>query len=844
MLDRWRLKDFACGEGLARGAERGEGEDWIPVSAPGDTYVALMAAGRLADPFKGRGEAEAAWVRDREWWWTTTFDGAAPAAGERVELVFDGLDTFAAIYLDGELIGRTDNMFRRYAFDIGARLAGAGSHTLSICFAPTTAAMPDRPVQAWAAFADRVSVSKRNLMRKAQFGWGWDWGPDLPTVGVWAPVRLERRSGPWIGDIHAVTLAVSEARADLRVRLEVEDAAGRDGLRAEVTLSDPDGYQAAEETIAADGVVSLELTVDAPRLWWTADLGDQPLYDLSVRLFDGDTLLDEKTRRVGLRTLTLDTGDDPDEPGTSFFRFVLNGVPIFAKGVCWVPASSFVGEVDDARYRDLIGRAAQANMNMIRVWGGGIYEPDLFYDLCDETGLLVWQDFMFACAHYPEDDAAFVASVRIEAREQVRRLRGHACLALWCGNNENQVLNDFNNRVAGASTRLDGLLYYDEILPELVAELDPATPYRPSSPWGGPSPNSMRAGDVHNWTVWHGVPLVADEDFVGGFDRSPEGVAYSRYAEDDARFVSEFGIQAAPGMATLRRWMAPEDLVLGSEGFLGRVKDAPDKANAMMVNVTGLPATLEDYVDFTMWTQAEGMKFGIEHYRRRKPHCSGALIWQYNDCWPCISWSLIDYDGVAKASHYAVTRAFAPVMASFKPLGGGRYELWVTNDTLAPVRGEAVVALARLAGGADWSERFAFETPANGSVLVWRGDAWDAVDRVLTVRSAEGLFAANRHLLAPIARLLLDPDAAPVATFTQAAPGDLRVELSATAYLTFVRLTSERADLRFSDNYFDLCAGETRVVTVRALAGVSEADVRVEAWNGRAKMAPARAEQA
>ena len=634
--------------------------------------------------------------------------------------MFEGLDTFATIYLDDQMLAQTDNMFRTYTFDIGALLKKSGLHRIAIRFATATDSVAaGQQIPAWSAFTDRISRSRRNLMRKAQFGWGWDWGPDLPTVGIWRPVRLERRAAPSIADVNFTTLAISEGRADARVSINVDDMPNVvTTLRAEISLRDPDGHAVLTRSVSLTGRVDVDLEIPAPRLWWTADLGEPALYTLRIGLFDGDVLIEEKSRRVGIRTLALDMSDDPEEPGAKFFRFVLNGVPIFAKGACWVPASSFVAEIGAERYRDLMHEAAEANMNMIRIWGGGIYEPDIFYDLCDELGLLVWQDFMFACAQYPEDDPAFVENVRREITDQVRRLRGHACIALWCGNNENQAMHDFNARLSGDGAPLPGLLYYDTLIPEIVAELDPRTPYWPGSPFGGPSPNSMRAGDVHNWTVWHGIPPVPDEHPVGGYDRSPEVVAYTRYAEDTARFVSEFGIQSAPAMATLKRWMAPEDLELGSDGFLDRVKDVPEKANAMMLPVTGIPGTLEDYVDFSMWTQFEGLKFGIEHYRRRKPHCSGALIWQHNDCWPCVSWSLIDYDGVRKASYYAAARAFAPVLASFKTLGEGRVELWITNDLLAGVSGDAIVALVTLGGEMQWREQIAFQVSPRTAALV------------------------------------------------------------------------------------------------------------------------------
>lgn len=818
IITDWRVRDCAPGAGEAEGAARGAGEGWIAASAPGDTYRALIAAGRLADPYVARNEAAAAWVRDREWWWHARI-GIAPASGE---LVFDGLDTFADIFLDGQLLGSADNMFRSWRFDLTE--IAPGPHDLAVRFHPTARKTGDRALPTWSVFTDRISRSRRTAMRKAQFQWGWDWAPDLPTVGIWKPVRIEARSGPRICSVNFATLAIENGAARVRIDAELSAPAP-----ASVELRDLSGVAVA--TGALDATGSIELDVADPQLWWTADLGAQPLYTLIVRAAGAP----DYSRQVGIRTIEIDQSPDPDEPGTTFFRFVLNGVPIFAKGACWVPASSFVGAIPDASYRDLLDRAVAANMNMIRVWGGGIYEPDLFYNECDRIGLLVWQDFMFACAPYPDDDDAFVANVRAEVVEQTARLRAHACLAMWCGNNENQAIQFFADAKDGVATPLAGLRYYDELIPAVLAELDPHTPYWPSSPWGGPSPNSMRGGDVHNWTVWHGIPLVPDRDAEGDYETAPDGVAFTRYAEDMARFVSEFGLQGAPDIGTLKRWMAADDRTLGSAGFIERIKDEADKATAMMRPVTGAPASFAQWIDFSQIAQAEGLKFGIEHYRRRKPHCSGALIWQHNDCWPCVSWSLVDYDVVAKPSWYAVRRAFAPVLASFRREGEA-VELWITNDTLAPVRDTASIALARLAGGADWREAVELDVPANASRCVWRGAVGDTPDRVLTVRSAFGAFPANRLLLAAVRDLALEPD--PGLGCDWASDGDsLQVTLSAARYALAVRLRSDDPALRFSDSQFDLAGGEAQVITVTHREGgaVPRAAIEIDCWNQRAR---------
>jgi len=827
-LSQWELKDFEPGTGLDQGAAVRDGEGWISVSAPGDTYLALVEAGRLAHPFQRRGEEPAAWVRDREWWWRCGFQAPSTSSGNRVELTFEGLDTFASVYLDGELLGRTENMFLEHVFDVTEHVRAGETHHLAICFDPPSPKALAAGPPPWPAFSDRVSRTRRNQIRKAQFGWGWDWGPDLPTVGVWKPVRLETRARERIAGVRFDTLSASKESAQIQITIE---SPANDALMVDIILADPEGGVVWYRR-APSGDASLDLTLENPRLWWTADLGDQPLYTLTVRLSADDRLLDETRQLIGIRSIVLDQSPDPDEPGATFFRFVLNGREIFAKGACWVPTTSFVGDVASEPYERLIDQAVSANMNMIRVWGGGIYEPDEFYDLCDRKGLLIWQDFMFACAHYPEDDA-FADLVQTEIEQQVRRLRNHACLAVWCGNNENQALHRINEDKEGVKSRLFGLRLYDDLMPAILGQLDPAKPYRTSSPWGGTNPNSMMAGDVHDWTVWHGCPPIPEDQMIGEFRSDPEGVSYLRYAEDMSRFVSEFGLQGAPALATLKRWMDPDDLNLDNEGFLARIKDEARKADAMMEPVTGLPTTLQDYVDFTQWCQAEGLKFGIEHFRRRRPHCSGALLWQFNDCWPCISWSLVDYDGVTKASYHAVRRAFAPVLASFRRADDGQLELWISNDNAQPIEGVAVLALQGLDGTERSRQDVAFSAPAGGHAIAWRGVAPQGDDCVLRAWSPDGAFEANRYLPEIIAKLTLVAGARPTMSVTRLSATALRIDLTADVYLAFVHLVSDRADLTLSDNHFDLAAGEGRSVTVSALAPLGANDLSVRCWNDR-----------
>ena len=810
ILERWSMRDFAPGEAPSVSELAADAGGWLPVDAPGDTYLALHAAGRIPHPFAAENEAACAWVKEREWWWRTTFDASPPRPDERVLIVFEGLDTFATIWVNGVEMGATSNMFLEHRIDVGALLHADQENHVVVRFTPPARMVADKRMETWPIIADPISESKRNFIRKAQFGWGWDWGPRLPTVGIWRPVHIERQRTASLEDVRFETLEI-DAAARVAVTVTV-DAFRPAPLDVAIELTDDAGLLVACAMADPARANRVELFIERPHLWWTSELGKATLYTLTVTLRSSGEQLARVRQQVGIRTISLDTSADRQEPGCNFFRFVLNGVPIFARGANWVPASSFVGGLTPLDYADLLEGAATANMNMIRVWGGGIYEHDAFYEECDRRGLLVWQDFMFACAPYPEHEPAFVASVREEVAYQIRRLRSHPCLALWCGNNEGDAVQAFMNRLTGRQEPFLGDLYIHDIIPNSLAKLDPGTPYWPGSPYGGPSHNSMRAGDVHNWTVWHGLPPTPDDVPVGTFDHSPEGVAFARYAEDMGRFVSEFGIQAAPALATLRHWMRPESMELGSDGFLNRIKDHPkDKVKAMLLPVTGLPHTLQQYIDFTQIVQAEGLKFGIEHYRRRKPHCSGTLLWQYNDCWPGISWSIIDHDGVAKPSWYAVRRAYAPVMASFKALDDGVVELWVTNDRLEPVILTARIELATSLGASLSTTEVHVTVSANASAVIWRGQPEAAADRVLVVRSPQ--FEGNRHFFAAFKDLPLGL-APPSMAIEQIDLHTLCATLTATHYVYGARLSSSHAASRFSDNFIDLCAGESRSIRV------------------------------
>ncbi len=836
----WKLHDFAPGAGIIAGAHTPDyaDVDWIPVDVPGDVHSALIAAGRIEDPFYSTNEFACAWVEEREWWYRLRFDGGAAQAEDiHDRLIFHGLDTFARVYLNGELLGEHANMFHAAIFNVSGKVNPGVPNTLAICFDPPLRRIEGRalPEGYWGR------NPKRALMRKAQFGYGWDWGPRLPTIGIWRGVERQQHAGARIKSVQFRTeiLDLEAKWAQIAVTVEIERLASNVGeLSARVILGPRSGHE--ETTRAVRGKTlklgkntrgTVRIEVKNPEVWWTHDFGKPALYDLSVRLqgVDSGPSLDTYETTVGIRTITLDQSVDTAEPGTRFFRFVLNGVPIFAKGADWIPAHSFVGTVDRAHYQMLLERAREANMNMIRVWGGGLYEKPAFYKLCDELGILIWQDFMFACATYPEDDA-FAEAVEAEARAVVRRLRNHPCLALWCGNNENQWID---GQAHWEQMRaVPGARFYHEVLPRVVAELDPSRPYWPGSPYGGSDYNSMEDGNRHNWHVWHGAqPRRFGEAPV--VDRSPEGVAFTHYAEDMGRFISEFGMHAAPVLETLRRNIPPEGLVYNSPEMLHRNKDTPkNKGDNLMITCTGLPRDLDEYIDFSMITQAEGLKFGIEHFRRRKPHCSGTLFWQLNDCWPGLSWSVLDFYGFGKAGYYYARRFYAPVIASFRAEEDGTVSLWIVNDTLEAIEDTVMLRLARFGGGDLYRQETAVRAAANRADQVYTlpPAVLDGVERAaayLSVVSSQGRFPANRHFFVPI-KDLQRPTPTLDMEIEQVGERDYHVIIGTDVYAFFVKIETPYAATRFGDNYFDLEPGSRRVIRVHnADEPLTDADIKV-----------------
>jgi len=694
---------------------------WLPAQVPGTVHTDLLSHGLIPDPFWRDVEPALQWIDKQDWVYRLVFQVSQRVLEKEVaELVFHGLDTYAEVTLNGQAILEADNMFRRWTVDVSGRLQ-PGENTLEVLFhsplQPALAALEALPYELPAG-NDRGDPPSRVFTRKAAYHYGWDWGPRFVTSGIWRPVQLRAWSGARIADLQVYTDSLADGRAHLRAAVTVETSleeaerrAAGGGIEAVLEVSSPTGEF---ETVSAplslargETRLILPITVAEPRLWWPNGSGDQNLYSVRAALHAGRRV-DTLTTRTGIREVELVTR--PDSVGESFF-FQVNGRPVFMKGANVIPLDHFSPRVDEEDYRALFRDVVNANMNMLRVWGGGIYETDLFYDLADEKGILIWQDFMFANGMYP-GDSLFLANVREEATQQVKRLRNHPSLALWCGNNEmDEGWNNwgwarrYDSPADSAAVRDAYLILFQEVLPSVVQAEDPGRRYWPSSPslgWG--NPESLTRGDSHYWGVWHG-----QEPFQVFEEKLP-------------RFSSEFGFQAFPPMATVEAFTAPEDRSIHDPTLL--VHQKHPIGNEIITEYMGrdypVPAGFQDFVYVSQLLQARGMQRAFEAHRRARPRTMGTLYWQLNDTWPAISWSSRDYFGRWKALHYAAREAFAPILVS-PTLEGDTLSAWMVSDLAEPVTGTLYLELLDFQGTSLWQAPVQAQLPPGTSRRLWTG---------------------------------------------------------------------------------------------------------------------------
>ena len=787
---------------------------WMPAVVPGSNFTDLLRAGKIPDPFVGDNEGKMRWVIESSWEYRKRFKvSPGMLSRDSAVLVLDGLDTIAEIRLNGRLLAKTDNMFVQWRIDVRHFLRN-GNNELVIIFSPPCSRAGLKRKQPHVSWPSEFSEPGGPFVRKAPCQYGWDWGPRLPVSGVWRPVRLECRNTARITQVHS---RQEHGRGGVRLNVSVEVERWRKGpLSIVMTLTAPCGKVRQETAVINGKSAAAEFNIPSPAVWWPNGYGKQHLYHLETSLLGEEgECLDKDSKKLGIRRLELSR--KKDRWGESF-TFVVNGIPVFAKGANWIPADSFPERVDEERYRHLLSGARDANMNMLRVWGGGFYENDIFYELCDEMDLLVWQDFMFACSQYP-GDRAFIENVRHEAVDNIRRLRHHPSIALWCGNNEMEAgMTEWNWSPPPESRKAYKKLFH-QVLPECVRREDPDTAYWPSSPSSGNPRLKASAeshGDAHDWSVWHG--------------RKP----FTVYREHLPRFVSEFGFQSLPDPATFSSGIPAGERNMSS--YLMDHRQRCVSGNEIITHFLSanfrMPSDFSSLSYTSQLLQAEAMRYGIEHWRRNRARVSGTIYWQLNDCWPCPSWSSVDYHGRWKALHYFAKRFYSPVLLSACE-EGTRVRLHVTNDTASPFRGKMSWKLVmmggrKLAGGAmRIVGRALADTPVADLDLaahVSRAGARRAAvifllqdDKGRKVSGGTVFFVPSKHLE------LANPR---IAVSIRLLRNRWEVALKAESLARFVEIAAGGRPRIWDDNYFDLVAGERRSVSCCRLPGENLATFR------------------
>ncbi|MEC0241828.1 glycoside hydrolase family 2 TIM barrel-domain containing protein [Paenibacillus dokdonensis] len=802
-------------------------QEWMHAKVPGCVHTDLLANAKIPDPFYGTNEKEVQWIDKQDWEYESHFDLSEELLLlPQLELVFGGLDTYADVTVNGQRVLSADNMFRVWKADVKNILKSSGN-TIHIRFrSPVQEDLPKLEKLGYALPASndqsevgglgeqRISV----FARKAPYHYGWDWGPRFVTSGIWREVWIEGWEDNRIQDLFIEQIDITPAEALLKAVTEIEAAAEGEGmirLQTEALIWE-------QKVMLNQGINLIEIpfVISNPKLWWCRGLGEAHLYEFQVELLQHESLTASRTVTTGLRSAKLVR--EKDEAGSTFY-VELNGVPVFAKGANHIPNDSFITEVTEERYRHEIATAAASNMNMLRVWGGGIYEQDMFYRLCDEYGLMVWQDFMFACSMYPGDEA-FLLNVHAEAEENVKRLRNHPSVVIWCGNNEIDTAWSHYTEGGGwgwkqnYTPELRDKIWSDyekifhNILPVAVAKHAPGIPYWPSSPMidlTGDSKqhavNDSAAGDIHYWGVWHNVePFENYNIYVG-------------------RFMSEYGFQSFPEYKSVRSYAEESDLELESPVMLAHQKNG--QGNRLIKQYMDMymnePKDFPSFLYMSQVLQAEAMKMAIESHRRRKPYCMGTLYWQMNDCWPVASWAGMDYFGRWKALQYAAKRSFRDIALSIDGTSGDGLDLYVISDQLKPFAGSIHLRVMDMNGAVLDQRTVPISIKPNTSSKVYSAAAEQLLqDRdmrntfLLAQLEGSGEVLDNQvHYFVPMKELALEQPA--IEIHEVEGSGGTVFELSSNKLAKHVWLSSE-VEGCFSDNFFDLVPGMPQTVQFSA----------------------------
>lgn len=776
----------------------GEAE-WIGANVPGSMYLDLLNAGRMEDPFFRENDHQAVRLSEYDYEYEKRFVLSGEfLEHERLILRFEGLDTLADISLNGIPIASTDNMHRSYEFDVKPFLS-KGENVLRIIFRSPLRYIRDKQNEnpIWSTNGTKGF----QYLRKAHYMFGWDWGPTLPDMGIWRPVSLIGLSDVRLGEVY-VTQQHEVETVKLDIRVDLEYAPSRPVV-ARMNLLSPEGKSIELQQCETGGkVVHFAAEITSPQLWWPNGFGGQPLYRIEVALASGDQILDQRELRIGLRTITVNQQEDEWGKG---FAFQVNGHDIFAMGGNYVPEDNIIRRGTREKTERIIRDCIAANFNCIRVWGGGYYPDDYFYDLCDEYGLLVWQDHLFACAVYDFTEA-FEANITEEITQNMKRIRHHACLALWCGNNEMEwawVDWDINQSL---KLKADYIKQFEYVLPKIAREVDPGTFYwlaSPSSFGGFDRPNNQDFGDMHDWSIWHG--------------RKPFTDFRNRYP----RFMSEFGLQAFPSPKTVETFTLPEDRNVFSPVMENHQKheDGLSPMLHYMSQYFKYPKDFRSFLYTSQLIQAEGVRYGVEHWRRNRGRCMGAVYWQLNDSWPVASWASLDSFGRWKALHYMAKRFYSPVLVSAAE-EGSRVSLHVSNETFTELKGKLVWKLRDAGSAIILSGELEVSAAPLSTSLCCTLDFSSQLDSDAQLRShylEYSLEASGKELSSGVNIFV------PAKHFNLA-PSELKVRISeqdeyyefvmtSSGFAMFVELDLKTADAVFSDNYFHLSAHEEKVIT-------------------------------
>lgn len=793
---------------------------WHPAQVPGVIHTDLLANGSIEDPFYRLNERGLQWIDKEDWIYETTFTPSEKLfQQQRIRLVCKGLDTYADVYLNGEKILVANNMFRSWETPIKKRLK-KGENTLRIYFhspikhdyklwdkLPAPYEAGNDQSENGGIFDKKLSV----FARKAGYHYGWDWGPRLVTSGIWRPIYIEGWSDTRITDVYFQQPYVTAKRADLKAQVRLEsEATGQ----AEVLIKEVDtGKTLAVQTVdlqKGEQTLTLPFTLHRPQLWWSHGWGKPHRYTFKTVVNINRKTIDVKEHKIGVRSLKLVR--KKDQWGRSFY-FELNGTPLFCKGANYIPQDNFLPRVTKAQYKETILVAVKANMNMLRVWGGGIYEKDLFYDLCDEYGILVWQDFMFACSLYPAE-GALLENIRQEAKENVIRLRNHACIALWCGNNECQDAwyqwewkKKYEKKgVADILWKQFEDLYFNT-LPEVVKTYAPRTTYTPSSPFAAKEHGSNdHDGDRHYWDVWH------------------SGKPTSAYNTARSRFFSEYGFQSFPEWISVKQY-APKakDWDIYSEVMMAHQRGgtyANRRIEEYLKKEYRMPTDFQRVLYFNQVLQGDAIKTAMEAHRRDRPYCMGSLFWQHNDCWPVASWSSRDYYGRWKAQHYFARKAYDDILVS-PIVQEGKLKVYIVNDRRKKTKGKLSLQVLNLSGGIVNQHQQRIHVPANTSHISMEY----AVDKLLKGKSKaevvihvrftdkQGKVYTNNYVLLKQKEMHY-PTVQLTSSIAPLEKGTFALTVKADKFARAVFLQIDDLKSSYSDNYFDVLPGETHRILI------------------------------